>query len=97
MNIGIIAHKAKKDLIQDFTIAYKKIFERHHIIATGNTGRWIEEVTKLPVTKLLPGSLGGGMQMISQIERQELDAVIFFYNPYLVDGSEVSVDEITRL
>lgn len=97
MHIGIIAHKAKKDLIQDFSIAYKNLLEKHQIIATGNTGRWIEEVTKIPVTKLLPGSLGGQQQMISQIERQELDMVIFFYNPYLNDGSEVNVDEITRL
>lgn len=97
MNIGIIAHTAKKDLIQDFCIAYKKLFERHQIIATGNTGRWIEEVTKLPVIKLLPGSLGGQQQMISQIERQELDMVIFFYNPYLSEGQEESMAEITRL
>ena len=97
MNIGIIAHTAKKDLIQDFCIAYKKIFEKHRIIAPGNTARWIEEVTKLPVVKLLPGDLGGQEQMIAQIEGQELDAVIFFYNPYLSDGSDVNVDEITRL
>ena len=97
MNIGIIAHNAKKDLIQDFCIAYKKLFERHKIIATGNTGRKIEEVTKLPVVKLRPGSLGGDRQFIAQIEQEELDAVIFFYNPYLNDGTEVNVEEITRL
>lgn len=97
MNIGIIAHSAKKDLIQDFCIAYKKLFERHRIIATGNTGRWIEEVTKLPVVKLLPGDLGGDKQFIAQIEREEIDMVIFFYNPYLRDDKEPSVDEINRL
>lgn len=97
MNIGIIAHSAKKDLIQDFCIAYKKIFEKHRIIATGNTGRWIEEVTKLPLFKLLPESLGGDKQFIAQIEREVIDAVIFFYNPYLCDGTEPDVDEITRL
>ena len=97
MNIGIIAHNAKKDLIQDFCIAYKKRLERHRIIATGTTGRRIEEVTKLPVVKLLPGSIGGDRQFIAQIERGELDAVIFFYNPYLENESEPDVNEITRL
>ncbi|MCI5597247.1 MAG: methylglyoxal synthase [Lachnospiraceae bacterium] len=97
MNVGIIAHNAKKDLIQDFCIAYKKLLERHRIIATGNTGRRIEEVTKLPVVTLLPGSLGGDRQFIAQIERQELGLVIFFYNPYLCDETEPNVDEITRL
>ena len=97
MNIGIIAHRAKKDLIQDFSIAYKKFFEKHRIIALGNTGRWIEEVTKLPVIKLLPGDLGGEKQMIAQIERQELDLVIFFYNPNLNEATDTDVTEITRL
>jgi methylglyoxal synthase len=97
MNIGISAHNSKKVLMQDFCIAYKKLFERHRIIATGNTGRKIEEVTRLPVVKLLPGSLGGEQQFIAQIEHKELDAVIIFYQPDQCDGSEVNVEEITRL
>ena len=97
MNVGIIAHNAKKDLIQDFCIAYKKLLERHRIIATGTTGRRIEEVTKLPVIKLLPGSVGGERQFIAQIERGELDLVIFFYNPLLSKNVKPDVNEITRL
>ena len=97
MKIGIISHRAKKDLIRDFSIAYKKLFEKHQIIALGNTGRWIEEVTKLPVTKLLPGDVGGDKQMIAQIERQELDLVIFFYNPNLNEATDTDVTEIARL
>ncbi|MDO4555667.1 MAG: methylglyoxal synthase [Lachnospiraceae bacterium] len=97
MNIGIIAHNAKKDLIEDFCIAYKKRLERHRIIATGTTGRRIEEIVKIPVTKFLPGSMGGDRQFIAQIERGDIDAVIFFYNPYMNKTTEPDVDEITRL
>lgn len=58
MNIGLIAHDAKKILMQNFTIAYRGILSKHEIYATGTTGRLIEEVTNLTVHKYLAGHLG---------------------------------------
>ena len=49
MNIGLIAHNAKKNLIEDFCVAYKRILEKHELYATGITGRRIEEATNLHV------------------------------------------------
>ena len=49
MNVGLIAHDAKKKLMQNFTIAYRGILCRHELYATGTTGRLIEEVTNLNV------------------------------------------------
>ena len=57
MNIGLIAHDAKKILMQNFTIAYRGILSKHEIYATGTTGRLIEEVTNLTVHKYLAGHL----------------------------------------
>ena len=62
MNIGLIAHDAKKILMQNFTIAYRGILSKHEIYATGTTGRLIEEVTNLTVHKYLAGHLGGEQQ-----------------------------------
>lgn len=53
MNIGLIAHNAKKNLIEDFCVAYKRILEKHELYATGITGRRIEEATNLHVHKFL--------------------------------------------
>ena len=47
MNIGLIAHDAKKKLMQNFCIAYRGILSKHSLYATGTTGRLIEEVTNL--------------------------------------------------
>jgi len=47
MNVGMIAHDAKKKLMQNFCIAYRGILSKHHLYATGTTGRLIEEVTNL--------------------------------------------------
>ena len=85
MNIGIIAHNSKKSLIEDFCIAYKGILAKHEIYATGTTGRRIEEVTNLHIHKFLAGSLGGDKQFTEMIERNDMDMVIFFYNPAIID------------
>ena len=44
MNIGLIAHDAKKKLMQNFCIAYRGILTQNELYATGTTGRLIEEV-----------------------------------------------------
>ena len=91
MNIGIIAHNSKKSLIEDFCIAYKGILMKHEVYATGTTGRRIEEVTNLHVHKFLPGSVGGDKQFTEMIERGDMDMVIFFYNPTMINPKEPDV------
>ena len=63
MNIALIAHDAKKKLMQNFCIAYRGILSRNSLYATGTTGRLIEEVTNLNVHKYLAGHLGGEQQI----------------------------------
>lgn len=96
MNIGIIAHNSKKSLIEDFCIAYKGILSKHEVYATGTTGRRIEDVTNLHVHKFLAGTLGGDRQFIEMIEREDMDMVIFFYNPNMIDPKEPNVYDIVR-
>ena len=81
MNIGLVAHDAKKVLMQNFCIAYRGILCRHELYATGTTGRLIEEVANLNVHKFLAGHLGGEQQMGAQIEHNQMDLVIFLRDP----------------
>ena len=97
MNIGLIAHDSKKKLMQNFCIAYKNILSKHDLYATGTTGRLIEEVTNLSVYKFLAGSLGGEQQISSQIERNQLDMVIFFRDPNKPKNNEPEFKIIFRL
>lgn len=55
MNIGLIAHDSKKILMQNFCIAYRNILVKHHLFATGTTGRLIEEATNLSVLQICAG------------------------------------------
>ena len=53
-------------------------------------------MTKLHVHKFLPGSIGGEKQFVEMIARNEMDMVIFFYNPLLNSPKEPSIDAICR-
>ncbi|NBH81757.1 methylglyoxal synthase [bacterium C-53] len=81
MNIGLIAHDAKKKLMQNFCVAYRGILNKNELYATGTTGRLIEEVTNLNIHKFLAGHLGGEQQLGAQIEHNQMDLVIFLRDP----------------
>lgn len=97
MNIALIAHDAKKKLMQNFCIAYRGILSKHELYATGTTGLLIEEVTNLRIHKFLPGETGGARQLASQIEQGNLDMVIFLRDPLHVKAEEPEVNSIVRL
>ncbi len=97
MNIGMIAHDAKKKLMQNFCIAYRGILVKHELYATGTTGRLIEEVTNLNVHKYLAGHLGGEQQMSSQIEHNEIDLVIFLRDPLTQKSHEPDVNTVVQI
>ena len=97
MNIGLIAHDAKKKLMQNFCIAYRGILSKHQLYATGTTGRLIEEVTNLSVHKYLAGHLGGEQQLGAQIENNDIDLVIFLRDPLTSKSHEPDVNNAVKL
>ena len=97
MNIGFIAHDAKKILMQNFCIAYRGILCRHELFATGTTGRLIEEVTNLNIRKYLAGSMGGEQQLAAQIESNQMDLVIFLRDPLHAKETEPDVINVIKL
>ena len=97
MNIGLIAHDAKKKLMQNFCIAYRGILGKHELYATGTTGRLVEEVTNLTVHKYLAGHLGGEQQLGSEIEHNDIDMVIFLRDPQTPKSHEPDINNIFTL
>lgn len=97
MNVGLIAHDAKKKLMQNFCIAYRGILSKHTLYATGTTGRLVEEVANLPIHKYLAGHLGGEQQLGAQIENNELDLVIFLRDPLNPKSHEPDISDTLRL
>ncbi len=77
MNIAIIAHDSKKELMVQFCIAYCGILSHHNIMATGTTGKLVEQATGLEISTFLSGS-GGAQQIAARISYDEIDLLLFF-------------------
>ena len=97
MRIALIAHDAKKKLMQNFCIAYRGILSRHKLYATSTTGRLIEEVTNLNIHKHLAGHLGGMQQIGAHIEQNEIDLLIFLRDPLNPKRHEPDVNNVVKL
>ena len=81
MNIALIAHDAKKELMVQFCIAYCGILSKYNICATGTTGKIVAEATGLPVSLFLSSHQGGHQQVDVRIAYNEIDMVLFFNSP----------------
>lgn len=76
MEIAIIAHDTKKELITQFCIAYCGILSKHNICATGITSKYISEATGLKIEKLFSGQ-DGEEQITSRVSFNEIDILIY--------------------
>lgn len=97
MNIALIAHDSKKELMVQFCIAYCGILSHHDIRATGTTGKLVAEATGLHIQRYLSGSQGGDQQLASSISCNEVDLLIFFRDPLNAKSHEPNDIDILRL
>jgi methylglyoxal synthase len=97
MNIALIAHDSKKELMVQFCIAYCGILSRHSLCATGTTGKLVSEATGLEIVKFLSGSQGGEEQIASRISYNEIDLLLFFRDPINVKVNVFDESNLLRL
>ncbi len=97
MNIALIAHDKKKELMVQFCIAYKGILGKHNLIATGTTGGLIIDATGLSVNRFLSGTQGGDQQIGARIAYNEIDLVLFFRDPLTSQPYEPDVEPLIKL
>ena len=94
MNIALLAHDGKKELMVQIYKANFVILSGHDICPT-NPNRELEtEATGLPVTLYLPCTQGGAQQIGARIAYNEIDLVLFFCDP---KANTKDVDAIARL
>lgn len=81
MNITLMAHDKKKELMVQFCTAYKSVLSKHNLSATATTGRLVAEATGLPVTLYLSHNQGGHQQVDARLAYNEIDLVLLFTDP----------------
>jgi len=78
MEIAIIAHEIKKELMAQFCIAYYNILKKHTICVSSITGTYIAEASGLKIEKMLIGGYSAEQQMASRISYNEIDCLLYF-------------------
>lgn len=97
MNIALIAHDAKKELMVQFCIAYCGIFSHHNLCATGTTGKLVSEATGLEIFQFFSGGQGGAQQIAARISCNEIDVLLYFRDPMNIHSAENEDADLLRL
>lgn len=97
MNIALIAHDSKKELMTQFCIAYCGILSHHSLCATATTGKIVSEATGLPIVRFLSGSQGGAQQIGARIACNEIDLLLLFRDPLNPKPGESTDTNLVRL
>lgn len=108
LTVALVAHDAMKhDLAEWVAWNWEKLLS-DRIVCTGTTGRIVAETlmerrgqesakTRFDITMLKSGPLGGDQQLGSMIANNEIDMLIFFWDPMSAQPHDVDVKALLRL
>jgi methylglyoxal synthase len=80
-SIALIAHDSMKDDLLEWASENKKALTQSTLYATGTTGRILSRELGIDVHNMKNGPLGGDLQIGTKIAEEEIDVLIFFWDP----------------
>lgn len=95
--IALIAHDSKKEEMVAFANEYLDVLSKYHLIATGTTGKQVNQATGLKVERMASGPLGGDIQIAARIVAKEVVAVIFLVDPLYAQAHEPDIRALLRV
>ncbi|MBU2446223.1 MAG: methylglyoxal synthase [Bacteroidetes bacterium] len=79
--IALVAHDNKKRDLLEWAKFNRNLLAHHVVYATGTTGEALERELCFKINRLQSGPLGGDQQIGAKIVDNEIDFLIFFWDP----------------
>ena len=79
--IALVAHDNKKQDLVEWARFNQNLLAQHQVYATGTTGEMLERMLGIKITKLQSGPLGGDQQVGAMIVNDQINFLIFFWDP----------------
>lgn len=95
--VALVAHDNKKKDLIEWAIYNKTVLSHHELIATGTTGKLLEEELGRPVKKVFSGPLGGDQQIGAMIAEKKVDFLVFFWDPMEAQPHDSDVKALLRV
>jgi methylglyoxal synthase len=96
-NIALIAHDHRKMDLLDWAEYNKEKLSGHNLFGTGTTGSLAAKRLGQSVFTFKSGPLGGDLQIGSAIIDNEIDIMIFFWDPLQAQPHDVDVKALLRI
>jgi methylglyoxal synthase len=95
--LALIAHDARKEDMVQLVKAHLEELAEVDLVATRSTGQLVSARTKLPVTLMQSGPMGGDQQIGALVANEEIDAVIFLRDPLAAHPHKPDVSVLLRI
>lgn len=95
--IALIAHDAQKDTMLHFVCRRRDFFAMQRLVATGNTGRMLQEKLGLDVERVAHGPSGGDLIIGGRVAEGQIQAVLFLRDPLTAQPHEPDVAALMRV
>lgn len=95
--IALIAHDARKGQMLEFVRKHLDFFRTQTLVATGSTGKLLNDELGLSIERVAHGPYGGDLIIGGRVAEGKISAVLFFRDPLTAQPHEPDVAALMRV
>jgi methylglyoxal synthase len=103
MKIALVAHDNRKEDLMQWVSHNAEILSKHDLTCTGTTGKLVgktfidNDITEFKIKRLKSGPLGGDQELGAKIANDQIDLVVFFWDPMASQPHDPDVKALLRM